>query len=55
MLKRQKRTEPRSAISVMTDEHVKEAIQNAQLTSLGTAVNDGDATVPLGIALGITN
>ena len=50
-----KATEPRSAIPVMTDEHVKEAIQNAQLTSLGTAVNDSDATVPLGIALRITN
>jgi phospholipase/lecithinase/hemolysin len=46
---------PRSAISVLTDEHVKEAIQNTQLTSLGTAVNDGAATVPLGIALRITN
>jgi hypothetical protein len=50
-----KATEPRSAISVMTDERVKEAIQNAQLTSLGTAVNDSAATVPLGIALRITN
>jgi len=50
-----KATEPRSAISVMTDEQAKEAIQNAQLTSLGTAINDGTAMVPLGLALRITN
>jgi len=50
-----KATEPRSAISVMTDEQAREAIQNAQLTSLGTVINDGTATVPLGLALRITN
>ena len=50
-----KATEAQSAISATKDEHAKEPIQNLQLTSLGTAVNDGVATVPLGIALRIAN
>lgn len=50
-----KASEAQAAISATTDEHAKERIQNLQLTSLGTAVNDGVATVPLGIALRIGN
>jgi hypothetical protein len=50
-----KAMDSRSSISAVADEHAKEAIQNSPLTSLGTAVNDGDAAVPLGIALRIAN
>jgi hypothetical protein len=38
-----------------SDDYSKEAIQIRQLTGLGTAVNVGDARVPLGIALRIAN
>jgi hypothetical protein len=50
-----KALEPRNVNTHMTDENSKQAIQNSRLTSLGTAVNDGDAKVPLGIALRIAN
>lgn len=50
-----KATEPRSPTPAATDERAKVAIQNSQLADLGTAVNVGDATVPLGIALRIAN
>jgi hypothetical protein len=38
-----------------TDEKTTQAIHGWQLTSLGTAVNVGDAAMPLGMALRITN
>lgn len=53
---RVKATAPaQSAVSAVSDEHAKEVIQNFELASLGTAVNDGAAAVPLGIALRIAN
>jgi hypothetical protein len=48
-----KATDSRSRMSAVTDERAKEAIQKSQLAELGTAVNVGDAAVPLGIALKI--
>jgi len=38
-----------------SDEHSVDTLQNWQLASLGTAINVGAATVPLGIALRIAN
>ena len=50
-----KTPEPQTVNTTKTVEHSKETLQNWQLTSLGTAVNVGDATVPLGISLRISN
>lgn len=50
-----KAPELRAVNTVQTDEHTKETIQDWQLTRLGTAVNVGDARLPRGIALRISN
>jgi hypothetical protein len=45
----------RAANTVKPDERSTETVQNRQLASLGTAVDFGNATMPLGVALRITN
>ena len=50
-----KATEPPQLKTAQTDDQSKEASQIRQFTGLGTAVNVGDARVPLGIALRIAN
>jgi len=50
-----KASEPQAAHTAKRDEHSTEIMQNWQLASLGMAVNVGDAPVPLGIALRISN
>ena len=50
-----KAPELRTLNTAQTDEHSKETIQDWQLTRLGTAVNIGDASLPRGIALRISN
>jgi len=50
-----KALEPQTVNTTKTVEHSKETIQNWQLASLRTAVNVGDAKLPLGIALKISN
>ena len=50
-----KASEPYTAQSPKRAEHSAEILQNWQLASAGTAVNVGDAKVPLGMALRISN
>jgi len=50
-----KALEPQTVNTTKKVENSKETIQNWQLASLRTAVNVGDAKLPLGIALKISN
>ena len=50
-----KASKPYTAQSPKRAEHAAEILQNWQLASAGTAVNVGDAKVPLGMALRISN
>jgi hypothetical protein len=45
------KADDQSSHRVLTNERPKEILQSWELASLGTAVNMGDAAVPLGIAL----
>ena len=49
------KAEPPVSPTSKSDEHSADTLQNWQLASLGTAINVGAATVPLGIALRIAN
>ena len=50
-----KASKPYTAQSQKGAEHAAEILQNWELASAGTAVNVGDAKVPLGMALRISN
>jgi hypothetical protein len=50
-----KSPEPRNVNATREEEPLRESVQKWQLASLGSALNVGDAGVPLGIALRISN